>query len=119
MVLRLCLFGLGCLCSSLSVGLLLELVLGESLYRIRVLPANCEKSTITSALQLVLTSECISVEMPKSKVPWFQFQSAGCVGRTAGAGRKPASVPIWMNDGPMLVGSGTPPSLPSVGQPAG
>ena len=34
-------------------------------------------------------------------------------------GSKPASFPICINAGPAVVGSGTPPSLPSVGQVSG
>src|SRR5512136_2033851 len=36
-----------------------------------------------------------------------------------GPGSKPPSVPIWMMGGPAVVGSGTPPSRPSVGQVVG
>ncbi len=47
------------------------------------------------------------------------YSLTGVFGSTAGAGRKPPSVPIWIIDGPAVAGSGTPPSLPSVGQVAG
>ena len=36
-----------------------------------------------------------------------------------GAGRNPPSVPTWIQEGPIVAGSGTPPTLPSEGQRAG
>ncbi len=40
----------------------------------------------------------------------------GVAGITTGAGSRPPSVPIWTHGGPAVVGSGTPPTLASVGQ---
>ena len=85
----------------------------------RVFPAYCEKSTITSALSAAaIRSACLSA-FPKSNLVGSVTQVIGWFGTTTGAGRNPPSVPIWMNDGPRVAGSGTPPSLPSVGQLAG
>ena len=57
---------------------------------------TCEKSTITSARSAgPRSSECWST-LPTLKVVGFWFQVIGWCWTIAGAGRKPPSVPIWI-----------------------
>jgi len=86
---------------------------------ISVLPAYCEKSTTTSARSAGASSSEWLETLPMLKVVGSRFQSIGWFGITAGAGRNPPSVPIWIHSGPAVAGSGTPPSRPSVGQSSG
>ncbi len=72
MVLRLSQFGLGCLYSSLGVGHLLGLVLVHRCIVLWFGPANCEKSTMTSARSAgASSSECFVdvAEVEVSHVP--------------------------------------------------
>src|SRR5690242_19411917 len=65
-----------------------------------VLPANFEKSTTTSARSAgASSSECLSA-LPKSKRVGSVIQVMGWLGTVTGAGRKPPSVPIWIQLGP-------------------
>ncbi len=45
------------------------------------------------------SSECLST-LPKSNRVGSVIQVIGCAGMTAGAGRNPPSVPIWIQFGP-------------------
>ena len=64
-------------------------------------PANFEKSTIASARSAgASSSECWST-LPTSNRVGSVIQVVGCwPSTTAGAGRKPPSVPIWTQSGP-------------------
>ena len=84
-----------------------------------VLLAYAEKSIMTSALSAGPSSSACLSTIPNMNIKKSLIQVTGWFCTTTGAGRKPPSVPIRMNDGPMKAGSGTPPSLPSVGQPEG
>jgi hypothetical protein len=52
-------------------------------------------------------SECW-LTVPKLKVVGLRFQPMGCWGTTTGAGMKPPSVPIMIQSGPLVAGSGMP-----------
>jgi hypothetical protein len=45
---------------------------------------------------------------PKLKVVGLRFQPTGCWGTTTGFARKPPSVPIMIQSGPLFAGSGMP-----------
>src|SRR5512146_2362734 len=55
----------------------------------------------------IRNSECW-LTMPKLKYAGSRLYPIGCCGMTTGAGVKPPSVPIWIHDGPAVVGSGMP-----------
>ena len=69
----------------------------------RVLPANFEKSTRTSARSAgASSSECLST-LPKSNRVGLVIHVVGCwPSMTAGAGRNPASLAIWIQSGPAV-----------------
>ncbi len=68
-----------------------------------VLPANLEKSTITSARSAgASASECRST-LPTSKRVGSVIQVVSCwPSTTAGAGKKPPSEPMWIQSGPLV-----------------
>ncbi|OPY91811.1 MAG: hypothetical protein A4E73_01769 [Syntrophaceae bacterium PtaU1.Bin231] len=57
--------------------------------------------------------------IPAVKSVGSTFQLTGWFGSSTGFGRKPPSLPIWMIAGPLVDGSGAPPSRPSAGHIAG
>ena len=74
---------------------------------------------MTSARSAGPSSSAWSETLPTLNVSGSRFQMTGWFGITTGLGRKPPSVPIWMNSGPLVAGSGTPPSRPSCGHISG
>ena len=66
----------------------------------RVFPAYFEKSTMTSARSAGARSRACRSTLPKSNRVGSVIQVMGWLGITAGAGRKPPSLPIWIQLGP-------------------
>src|SRR5450759_3959078 len=83
------------------------------------MPANREKSTITSARSAGPRNRDLSETLSTTMSRRLSLYVTGWLGMSTGVGRNPPSVPIWIHDGPTVAGSGTPPALPSVGQEAG
>ena len=67
------------------------------------MPANLEKSTITSARSAgASSSECLST-LPTSKRVGSVIHVVSCwPSTTTGLGRNPPSVPIWIQSGPLV-----------------
>ena len=76
------------------------------MYRISVWPAKAEKSTTASARSAgPSSSECRST-LPALNTVGSVTQVMGWGGMTTGAGRKPPSVPNWIQFGPSVPASG-------------